>query len=409
MKKITIFIIILYSTVIANTNSYQGLGDSRSMQDPAMLGLGGSWYFSGQTNGISVGCSSTFWRSKLSQLSSSFSFINNKFDSYPSNNTQLLNYIHFQVPVGKNKSIAFSLTPSTRSNYYIKDEGLNDENILFNGEIINTDIIYYGQGGITDLKVSYSMAFSNNLSIGMNWDIGFGSFLKRDTLLINNIVVTDFNEYSYNNLYTDTFESRLLFKTNSFNINGLYTKNNFEFASSITFDYNLVITENKNYFSNNNFYNGTEFLSNATNNKSSDFNLREIGIGFTYKLNKKSALNIELHNNSQRLIPQEYEIFGNLKNRTTSIHMGMFKWIPTKGDFNILNTIVLRTGAYHEKSKEFYDFGLTFGVGVEYFNNTSFINLGCKLGIRNSTLIELNNELYSEIIISIMSSDKWFK
>ena len=64
---------------------------------------------------------------------------------------------------------------------------------------------------------------------------------------------------------------------------------------------------------------------------------------------------------------------------------------------------------YFEKSNEYYDIGLTCGLGLEYFSNTSFVNLGFKFGFRNSNLIELNNEKYSEFIISFISSDKWFK
>ena len=51
-----------------NLNSLQGLGDNRGMQDPAMIALGDSWYFSGQTNGVAIMSTSTFWRSKFSQL-----------------------------------------------------------------------------------------------------------------------------------------------------------------------------------------------------------------------------------------------------------------------------------------------------------------------------------------------------
>ena len=409
MIKIILLIIFHVSIVLGNTNNYFGLGESRSMQDPAMLGMGGSWYFSGQTNGVSTGSSATFWRTKLSQLGSSFSFSTNKFENFPSQSVQSLNYIHFQFPVGKRKAIAFSLTPSTRVNYHINDRGLEDENILFNGEIIQTDLIYYGKGGITDLRISYSFEFENNLSFGIDWDIGFGSLLKRDTLIVNNIVVTDFNEFSYSNIYLDTYESRLLFRSNSFKINSLYDLDKLQISSSIAFDYELLIIENMNYFTNNNLYTGTEFLSTSSDSKKTNFNIRAFGVGFAYKLAKNSALNLEIHNNSGRLIPKKYQIFENSKESTSSLHLGFFKWIPSKSDFDILNTLVLRSGFYFERSRAFYDYGITLGIGLEYFNNTSMINLGCKLGSRNSESINLNNEVYSEFIISIVSSDKWFK
>ena len=71
--------------------------------------------------------------------------------------------------------------------------------------------------------------------------------------------------------------------------------------------------------------------------------------------------------------------------------------------------MILRTGGYCKKAIGYYDIGLTLGLGLEYLNNSSFINFGYKLGYRESKQIELKNEIYSEIIISFVSSDKWFK
>ena len=144
------------------------------------------------------------------------------------------------------------------------------------------------------------LIFENNLSFGIDWDIGFGSLLKRDTLIVNNIVVTDFNEFSYSNIYLDTYESRLLFRSNSFKINSLYDLDKLQISSSIAFDYELLIIENMNYFTNNNLYTGTEFLSTSSDSKKPNFNIRAFGVGFAYKLAKNSALNLEIHSNSGR-------------------------------------------------------------------------------------------------------------
>ena len=67
MKKIVLFIIASISIIFTNTNtnSFQGLGENRTMQDPSTLGLGDSWYFSGQTNGVSIRSSATFWRTRF--------------------------------------------------------------------------------------------------------------------------------------------------------------------------------------------------------------------------------------------------------------------------------------------------------------------------------------------------------
>ena len=64
--------------------------------------------------------------------------------------------------------------------------------------------------------------------------------------------------------YLDTYESRLLCRANSFKINSLYDLDKLQISSSIAFDYELLIIENMNYFTNNNLYTGTEFLSTSS-------------------------------------------------------------------------------------------------------------------------------------------------
>ena len=247
--KLFFIVSMLFSFSYSNFNmhSIQGLGENKILNDPALIGLGDSWYFSGQTNGVSIKSSATYWRTRLTQISSSFAFVNSKFDNSFLQNNQMLSYIHFQFPIGKNKSLGFSLSPDTRVKYHVFDKGMNEENILFNGDIINTDYIYFAEGGITNLIVSYSMSILKDYSLGLTWNVGFGTLLKRDSIITNTIEAIDFNEFFYNNQYIDTEESRYTFKSNSFNINGIYTRNNFEISTSFIVDYNLVY-KNGYYF-----------------------------------------------------------------------------------------------------------------------------------------------------------------
>ena len=55
------------------------------------------WYFSGKQMEF-IKSNSTHWRNRLSQVSSSFSIRNNKFEKYPGQSQQVLNYLHFQFP-----------------------------------------------------------------------------------------------------------------------------------------------------------------------------------------------------------------------------------------------------------------------------------------------------------------------
>jgi len=389
-----------------NIETIQGFGEKRNIEDPASLSMGNSWYFSGQTNGVSIKSNSTHWRNRLSQVSSSFSIRNNKFEKYSSQSQQVLNYLHFQFPIGKKQSFAFTLSPSTRINYHFSDSGLVDENIVFNDLVINSNQIYYGSGGITDMMLTYSTAINNDFSIGISWNIGFGSFTKIDTIEINNIISESYDEYNFNNIFTDIYQIRSTYNANSFNIGSLFSIPKIEVASSITFDYNLKINQKKDYFSNNSSY--TEFLSTITNSTESGFNIREFGAGLNYKLSKSSGIIFEIHKNGTRSIDENFLLFSNLKEETHSLHFGTYKWIPTN-NYKILNTLILRGGAFVEKSNNFLDMGLTIGSGFEYFNNSSFINMGCKFGMKKSKKFIVNNESYFEFIISFTSSDKWFK
>ena len=404
--KLILLILLSFTYSYFNTETIQGFGENRNMEDPASLSMGNSWYFSGHKNGISTKFTPTYWKTDLSQISSSFSIRNNKFEKYPNQSQQLLNYLHFQFPFGKKKSFAFSLSPSTRINYHFSDEGQDSENMVFIDQVINSNQIYYGSGGITDMILSYSAAVNDAFSIGVNWNVGFGSFTKIDTIEINNIISESYDQYNSNNIFTDIYQTRSTYNSNTFIISGLYSESDIEIASSLTLDFNMKINQKKDFFSNNNNY--TEFLSTISNSSESGLNLREIGLGINYKLSKSSGCILEIHKNGKRKIENEFVLFGDLKDETHSFHIGTYKRIQTN-NLKVLNTLVLRSGAYIEKSNNFLDLGLTLGSGFEYFNNTSIINIGCKFGLKKTNTFIVNNESYFEFIISFTSSDKWFK
>ena len=58
--KFSLLISLSLSFSYFNTETIQGFGEKRNIEDPASLSMGNSWYFSGQTNGVSIKSNSIF-------------------------------------------------------------------------------------------------------------------------------------------------------------------------------------------------------------------------------------------------------------------------------------------------------------------------------------------------------------
>ena len=82
-------------------------------------------------------------------------------------------------------------------------------------------------------------------------------------------------------------------------------------------------------------------------------------------------------------------------------------------DERVINQINLRAGFYSKlysvNNIDLTDSGITFGIGFEYLNNNSAIDLGFLMGQRETEYSSMNDEKYFKFIFSITSNDKWFE
>ena len=62
---------------------------------------------------------------------------------------------------------------------------------------------------------------------------------------------------------------------------------------------------------------------------------------------------------------------------------------------------------YDIESNEISDIGLTFGIGVEYLSYNSF-DVGIKFGYRESSNLNIQNEEYCKLYLTLNSGEKWF-
>lgn len=404
---------ILFTVIFGQTNSLNiaGIGENRSFIDPGMTALGDSWYFSGQTNGVAINSVATHWRSDLSYISSSTSFSTVEFDDFSDQKSNLFNYLNINIPIGNKKTIGFGLTPKTRTGFYITDEHKDNENIYFNGDFISTEFKYHGKGGISELLISYSQAFSKNISGGIRWQVGFGNMFLIDSIITRILIPVDYNVFIYTSKFTDTYETKYKFRGNALNLSGLYSGKTLEIAASITLDQNMIIQTEQNYFTNRSVYTGTEFLSKAEHSYNTSFNLRSIGTGVAFKPQLDFGLVLEFHHSEDNSIPSNLYLFGNEKGQMNSLNAGVFKWIKNTRP-GLWNTIILRGGIFGKnitKNAENYsDIGFTLGFGLEYFKRKSYLNFALKFGIRKNKIPELSGEKYGELVIGITSSEKWF-
>ncbi len=401
------------SAILGQTNSLniEGLGEFRQFTDPGMTALGNSWFFSGQTNGIALSSPATQWRSDLSHISASSTFSVVQFDSYSDQKSNLFNYLKISIPVGKAKTIGFGLTPKTRTGFNITDEHNNADNIYFNGDFISTDLKYHGNGGVSELLISYSQSITKNFAGGIQWHIGFGNLLLVDTLITRVVTPVDFDVFIYKAKFTDTFEKKYKFRGNAVNLSGLFSQSAFEFAASLTLDQNMIVQTEQNYYTNSSIYTGTEFLAESEHTYDTSVNLRNFGAGIAYKPRNDLGVVWEFHHSQDNSIPSNLLLFGNKKGKMNSLSTGIFKWIKNTRP-GLWNTIILRGGIYGKNitrnTENYLDIGLTLGFGLEYFKRTSNLNLAVKFGVRENGIPELEGEKYAEIIIGLTSSEKWF-
>ena len=206
IKQIYYILLINLSILFAQTSmmSFYGTGEYLDSFDAISIGMGDSKYFGENSKGFSIISPSTHWKADHTYLAISLNYSRNQGDEQELKQNQM-QLVSFAFPITDNKTISFGMTPLYRTDMIIHEEGLSylgadqfsqvleinpgctaDYDWLDSCPLsFNTS--YSFSGGISEIYLSYSSNFSDNLSYGISWNKMFGTSKNEYLLNLYNV------------------------------------------------------------------------------------------------------------------------------------------------------------------------------------------------------------------------------
>ena len=423
MKKFPLlFIIMAFTYPQATGFSIYGVGENIQNSDPASLSLGNSSFFCGNLKNLSTGSTSTLWRSTLTRFTihSGLNYLKNT--KLPAQYQQSLTTFSLFFPIGNKKVFGLGLQPVYRTN---KLE-ISDEEYQFIGadeSITGTPIVlkntYTIDGGISELFFAYSQKLFQHFSGGIKYAFFFGNQYLDDELYIydfaidtisNGLLIDEIYEgddtlyaLAENPVVTILNKSRK-FSGSTLSMEGRYTTSNNELVISASIN-SKVTVETHNVLT----ADGTTYTNSFEN--SSNAILSNIGFGYHYRFENNSGFTVEIHKYYPFNIPENAALFNIMPPEENSIHIGSYYQIINSkhGFWNNLN---LRSGGYLKQldftGNKYFDYGVTFGIGLEYLANTQTFDLALRIGKRESYVLQGQDENYISFHFGITAGEKWF-
>ena len=132
------------------------------------------------------------------------------------------------------------------------------------------------------------------------------------------------------------------------------------------------------------------------------------GFGLKMNIDDEFGFIFETHQFNSFKSPQSVNIFESNNPDIFSLNCGLYKKLSNKKrNYSTNMKIGFYNKLYDIESHEISDMGLTFGIGVEYLNYNSF-DVGVKFGYRESSDLNIQNEEYYKLYLTLNSGEKWF-
>ena len=403
MKYIYSFILFAFLFSQTSTISLTGFGEYVNTYDASSVGIGDSKYFNGYSDRINFSSCSSYWKSSFSNLMMSIDVHNYSLesDNLVSNNFKMLS---FSFPVGEKKTVSLGMNPFLRSNISVSEIDyvfIPSQNSPTGSPLAyNTD--YSFKGGISEFFVLYSSKVTDKISFGFKWSKLFGSSEYKYFLNLYDVSFDSSENISYDFNNMESFINNQKYSSDKYNLEFRYDLEKYEFVLSYSQTNPLNIS----------FIPYFDTLGELdTENYYIDDNLYERDIGVKYKLNQNFGFIYEKHFYNSF---NSYDFLNILNNNVKNIksnHFGIYS-VNYKKPNSKINKSVLRLGLYEKvyelNNYEIQDLGLTMGFGINYFNSKNFIDISFKFGNKSFTNNIYNKENYYQIILSIVSGEKWF-
>jgi hypothetical protein len=338
--------------------------------------------------------------------------------SFVSNKTAL-SYMALAFPVSKWWGACLGLQPYSNIGYKINDNKIQDKIGFIN-------YLYEGKGGINQFYLGNGFKI-RDFSVGMNISYLFGdmTYFSRATLPADS--------FNYNTKYSQ--ETR---------VNDFYSSFGMQYHLSLVKGWSLTLGINGNltsdintkksiFAANYSYFNGLEIIKdtvvNIVDTKSTVIFPANISggaifkkgdkwlFGFDYSIQKWS--NINSFNQQVQLKDDKKIAFGSqfVPNKNAGSKEPYYKKVFYRAGFRFANTYL------SINNTQLNDYAFTFGLGLplrkikimgvaegdtdqKYYQ--SVINLGFEIGQRGTTMNQLINEKYINVIANFTLNDKWF-
>lgn len=397
----------------ASPYSYYGIGDAKFKGTVENRSMGGLSILPDSTH-INMQNPAAYSSLKWTTYTVGASNTSTAFKSNSGNdsaNRTTFDYIAVAIPFNK-LGVAFGLMPYTSVGYKINNVVTDPSDNLIRSRQFD------GSGGINRVFAGASYSITPKFSVGADFQYNFGN---TETKSIVSIVDTD-------NTVLLQYPTREINATKysgaSFNVGAIYKGKikKLDWVTSATFtpESRLKSTSSREFATITLTSSGGESLIDQLDNST---------VGVKMKMPSKFSIGTGIGEPRKWFAGVEYTTqgkneFGNRFDNITDTGFEAYHKFTAGGSFtpnymsynSYLNKITYRAGLKYEKSglvingESINDTGLTLGMGLPLGGGVggSNLNLGVEFGKRGTKSMNLIQENYVNIMVSLSLNDKWF-
>lgn len=391
----------------ASPYSFYGIGDVRFKGNAENRSMGGLGVFTDSLH-INLQNPAGYGQLKFTTFTLAGSYNTSNFETNSGDGKArrtAIDYLALGLPINKKFGVGFGLLPYSSVGYKVEGEEKSE------GTSITKNKQFFGTGGVNRAFLGAGYKINSNLSVGANLEYNFGEIETTSYEFWNTI------EYGSRELNTSRIRGL------SFNTGATWNK---KITKKLNLYASLVYTpESTLRFSN---QRNIAIVQRATGSSPVVIDPKDIDVADTrLKLPSKLAFGVGVGEANKWLVGAEYTFqkSSNFGNRFDDITNAVFEnsrkisvggfFIPDHDSFtSYLNRMTYRAGFRHENTglviadKAINDTALTFGLGFPVTGSFSSVNLGAEYGKRGTKDLNLVEENYLNITLSLSLNDQWF-
>jgi len=413
IKKVIVSICLLFTIGTfaqegtASPYSFYGIGDIRFKGNTENRSMGGIGVFSDSLH-INLQNPAGYGQLKFTTFTLAGSYNTSDFRTNSGDGKArrtTIDYLALGLPVTKKLGVGFGMMPYSSVGYKIQGEETSQQTSIIKSKQ------FFGTGGVNRVFLGAGYKINSNLRVGVNLDYNFGE------IETTSYEFWDIIEYGSRELNVSTIRGF------SFNTGAMWNK---KINKKLDVYASLVYTpESTLRFSNER---NIATVRRSTNSTPVVIDGEDIDVADTrLKLPSKVAFGAGVGEANRWLVGAEYTFqktsdfsnrFEDITNATyensSKISVGGY-YIPDYDSFtSYMKRMTYRAGFRHENTglvladKSINDTALTFGLGFPISGSFSNLNLGFEYGKKGTKALNLVEENYLNVSLSLSLNDRWF-